>query len=119
MTVSATGSLAGFLAASRGRIDAAMDRYLPRPPACPPLLSEAMRYSLLAGGKRLRPVLVLAAAGLVYGSLLAFRQPDVRWVIAYSSMGQMSLIVLGIFAANDLGDAAKKIVAEVKQAVPA
>ena len=48
-------------------------------------------------------VLVLAAAGLVYGSLLAFRQPDVRGVIAYSSMGQMSLIVLGIFAANDLG----------------
>ena len=48
-------------------------------------------------------VLVLAAAGLVYSSLLAFRQPDVRGVIAYSSMGQMSLIVLGIFAANDLG----------------
>jgi NADH-quinone oxidoreductase subunit M len=48
-------------------------------------------------------VLVLAAAGLVYGSLLAFRQPDVRGVIAYSSMGQMSLIVLGIFALNDLG----------------
>ncbi len=48
-------------------------------------------------------VLVLAAAGLVYGSLLAFRQPDIRGVIAYSSMGQMSLIVLGIFAANDLG----------------
>ena len=48
-------------------------------------------------------VLVLAASGLVYGSLLAFRQPDIRGVIAYSSMGQMSLIVLGIFAANDLG----------------
>lgn len=48
-------------------------------------------------------VLVLAAGGLVYSSLLAFRQPDVRGVIAYSSMGQMSLIVLGIFAANDLG----------------
>ncbi len=48
-------------------------------------------------------VLVLAAAGLVYGSVLAFRQPDIRGVIAYSSMGQMSLIVLGIFAANSLG----------------
>ena len=48
-------------------------------------------------------VLVLAAAALVYGSLLAFRQPDVRGVIAYSSMAQMGLIVLGIFAANDLG----------------
>ena len=51
-----------------------------------------------------RPLLlVLAAASLVYGSLLAFRQPDVRGVIAYSSMGQMGLITLGIFATNDLG----------------
>ena len=48
-------------------------------------------------------VLVLAAATLVYGSVLAFRQPDARSVIAYSSMGQMGLIVLGIFATNDLG----------------
>jgi NADH-quinone oxidoreductase subunit M len=48
-------------------------------------------------------ILVLAALGLAYGSLIAFRQPDVRGVIAYSSMGQMGLIALGIFAANDLG----------------
>ena len=48
-------------------------------------------------------VLVLAAATLVYGSVLAFRQPDIRGVVAYSSMGQMGLIVLGIFAVNDLG----------------
>jgi NADH-quinone oxidoreductase subunit M len=48
-------------------------------------------------------ILVLAAVGLVYGSLLAFRQPDVRGVVAYSSMGQMGLITLGVFAANDLG----------------
>ena len=48
-------------------------------------------------------VLVLASATLVYGSVLAFRQPDIRGVVAYSSMGQMGLIVLGIFAANDLG----------------
>jgi NADH-quinone oxidoreductase subunit M len=48
-------------------------------------------------------VLVLATATLVYGSVLAFRQPDVRGVIAYSSMGQMGLIVLGIFAVTDLG----------------
>jgi NADH-quinone oxidoreductase subunit M len=48
-------------------------------------------------------VLVLAAATLVYGSLLAFRQPDIRGVIAYSSMAQMGLIMFGIFAVNDLG----------------
>jgi NADH-quinone oxidoreductase subunit M len=49
------------------------------------------------------PILVLATIGLVYGSLLAFRAPDVRGVIAYSSLAQMGLIVLGLFAANDLG----------------
>jgi NADH-quinone oxidoreductase subunit M len=48
-------------------------------------------------------VLVLAATGLVYGSLLAFRAADVRGVIAYSSLGQMGLITLGLFAGNDLG----------------
>ena len=48
-------------------------------------------------------ILALAAIGLVYSSLLAFRQPDVRSVVAYSSLGQMSLIVLGVFAATDLG----------------
>ena len=49
------------------------------------------------------PILVLAAIGLVYGSLLAFRAPDLRGVVAYSSLAQMGLIVFGLFAANDLG----------------
>src|ERR671926_457900 len=49
------------------------------------------------------PILALAAVGLVYGSLLAFRAPDVRGVVAYSSLAQMGLITLGIFAVNDLG----------------
>ena len=49
------------------------------------------------------PILVLAAVGLVYGSLLAFRAPDVRGVIAYSSLAQMSLITLGLFALNGAG----------------
>ncbi len=48
-------------------------------------------------------ILVLAAASLVYGSLLAFRAPDLRGVIAYSSLAQSGLIALGLFAANDLG----------------
>lgn len=48
-------------------------------------------------------VLVLAAATVAYGSVVAFRQPDARGVIAYSSMGQMGLIVLGVFAFTDLG----------------
>jgi NADH-quinone oxidoreductase subunit M len=48
-------------------------------------------------------ILALAAFGLVYGSLLAFRAPDVRGIVAYSSLAQMSLITMGVFAVNDLG----------------
>src|SRR5437764_13545826 len=48
-------------------------------------------------------LLVLAAIGLVYGSLLAFRAPDVRGVIAYSSLAQLGLITFGVFSVNDLG----------------
>lgn len=54
--------LAGWLDARRKEVDAALDLYLPAAPACPPRVGEAMRYSLFAGGKRLRPMLALAAA---------------------------------------------------------
>src|SRR6202043_809563 len=58
-------SLSAFLEHARARIDNALERYLPRPPACPPLVSDAMRYSVFAGGKRLRPALALASADAV------------------------------------------------------
>src|SRR4051812_25349152 len=56
---------------ARRRVDEALARYLPagegerdrdRATACPARLAEAMRYSVLVGGKRLRPVLCLLAA---------------------------------------------------------
>lgn len=56
-----------YLDARRREIDAALATILPSPPDCPQLLSEAMAYSLLAGGKRLRPILCLAAAEAVGG----------------------------------------------------
>ena len=49
------------------------------------------------------PILTVAAVGLVYGSLLAFRAGDVRGVIAYSSLAQLGLIMLGVFATNLAG----------------
>jgi len=58
-------SLADFLNSARAQVDEALDRYLPRPPACPAIVSDAMRYSVFAGGKRLRPILTLAAAEAV------------------------------------------------------
>jgi geranylgeranyl pyrophosphate synthase len=66
--VSAAGApdaLNDFLTRARARVDAALEHYLPKPPACPPLVSEAMRYSVFAGGKRLRPMLTLAAADAI------------------------------------------------------
>jgi geranylgeranyl pyrophosphate synthase len=58
-------SLAAFLERTRVRVDEALERALPRPPACPAIVSEAMRYSVFAGGKRFRPLLAIAAADAV------------------------------------------------------
>ena len=60
-------TLAEYLHTRRGQIEDALSRYLPPPPRCPAELHAAMRYSLEAGGKRLRPVLTLAAAEAVSG----------------------------------------------------
>ena len=61
-------SLGEFLNAARVQVDEALDRFLPRPPVCPAIVSEAMRYSVFAGGKRLRPILTLAAAEAIHRS---------------------------------------------------
>ncbi|MCD9021317.1 polyprenyl synthetase family protein [Cohnella silvisoli] len=51
----------------REKVEAALQSVFPMDWAIPGTLSEAMNYSLLAGGKRLRPILVLAAAEAVAG----------------------------------------------------
>lgn len=48
-------------------INEALDRYIPGIDETPGQLHEAMRYSVFAGGKRLRPILFLAAAEAVHG----------------------------------------------------
>lgn len=47
--------------------------------------------------------IALGLIGLLWGSLLAFRQPDSRGVIAYSSIAQMGIVILGIFLLNEQG----------------
>jgi geranylgeranyl diphosphate synthase type II len=64
-TASPQRSLASFLESARTHVDQALERYLPKAPACPAIIAEAMRYSVFAGGKRLRPILTLAAAEAV------------------------------------------------------
>jgi geranylgeranyl pyrophosphate synthase len=58
-------ALQGWLEARRADVDAALDRYLPSAPGAPAIVCDAMRYSITAGGKRLRPMLALAAAEAV------------------------------------------------------
>jgi NADH-quinone oxidoreductase subunit M len=92
------------------------DAYRESPPEVAAMLSGVVSKAAVYGFIRIclakfpepfedfrEPILALAAAGLVYGSLLAFRAPDVRGVIAYSSFAQMGLITLGIFAVDVAG----------------
>ena len=62
MTPVQTPPLSEYLQARRTLVEQALAQFLPAAPACPPLIDEAVRYSLFAGGKRLRPILTLAAA---------------------------------------------------------
>ncbi len=93
-----------------------VDAYREAPPEVAAILSGVVSKAAVYGLVRIviakfpEPVddfqvaiLAFAAAGLVYGSLLAFRAPDLRSVTAYSSMAQMGLIVLGLFSLNELG----------------
>lgn len=59
--------LEAYLERQRQRVEVMLDQLLPTPDSYPPQLMEAMRYSVFAGGKRLRPILALAAAETVGG----------------------------------------------------
>lgn len=59
--------LQAFLDSRTKLVNAALDRFLPKESARPATLHRAMRYSLFAGGKRMRPALVLAAAAACGG----------------------------------------------------
>lgn len=52
----------GFLSKKKDIIDRALERIVPPAKTFPPQVHEAMRYSLFAGGKRVRPILAIAAA---------------------------------------------------------
>ena len=63
--MSAEFDFKAYLGKAKERVEAALDGSLG--PERPESLREAMRYSLLAGGKRLRPILCLAACELAGG----------------------------------------------------
>jgi geranylgeranyl diphosphate synthase type II len=55
-------SLRQYLEEKRALVDRTLDAHLPPADTHPPLIHEAMRYAVLGGGKRLRPILAIAAA---------------------------------------------------------
>jgi NADH-quinone oxidoreductase subunit M len=48
-------------------------------------------------------VLTLSVIAVVYTSLVAFRQTDIKKLIAYSSVAHMGFVTMGIFAGNEIG----------------
>ncbi len=59
----------GYMKERAAAVDEALERFLPPETAPPATIHRAMRYSVFAGGKRLRPVLVIAGAEAVGGSM--------------------------------------------------
>ncbi len=57
-----------FLTSRTAAVNTALDRFLPSAKTKPATLHKAMRYSLFAGGKRMRPAVLLAAAAACGGS---------------------------------------------------
>ncbi len=60
--------LESFLSECSESVNRALDRFLPKATAKPATVHKAMRYSLFAGGKRMRPALCLAAASACGGT---------------------------------------------------
>jgi geranylgeranyl diphosphate synthase type II len=68
-------SLKEYLRRQQARIDQALDRLTPPESEYPPSIHKAMRYSLFAGGKRIRPILCLEAAAAVADSAPGIETP--------------------------------------------
>lgn len=60
--------LENYLAELKSAVDAQLDRLLPAEHEEPPTIHRAMRYSVFAGGKRVRPILILAAGESLGGA---------------------------------------------------
>lgn len=65
-----------------------------------------VRFSIclfpLAASKYAQPIMILAVVGILYGALIAWRQTNVRRIMAFSSLSHLGFIVLGIFAFNQI-----------------
>jgi geranylgeranyl diphosphate synthase, type II len=67
-TVMTFSRLESYLQEKKLLIDETLDQLLPRADEAPQVIHESMRYSVFAGGKRLRPILALAAHDIAGGT---------------------------------------------------
>jgi geranylgeranyl diphosphate synthase type II len=81
-------SAAQYLSQGKEYIDAAICGYLPNENTFPASIHKSMLYSILAGGKRLRPVLLIAAAEAVGGN----RQDILPFAVATEYIHTYTLI---------------------------
>jgi geranylgeranyl diphosphate synthase, type II len=75
-----------FFEEDRLRVDAQLERLLPAASVKPPAIHEAMRYSVFAGGKRIRPILCLEAARIFHADTSAALYPGcaIEFIHTYS-----------------------------------
>lgn len=77
-----------YLNARKAEIDRSLDRFLPAADSYPAPVHTAMRYSIFAGGKRIRPILALAAVEALDGDLA----PAIHLACALEMIHTYSLI---------------------------
>jgi len=79
-------TLPAFFEEDRIAVDASLDRLLPAASAQPPTIHESMRYSVFAGGKRVRPILCLESARIFSADVSAAHYPAcaIEFIHTYS-----------------------------------
>jgi len=79
-------TLQAFFEEDRLAVDAALDRFLPAENTQPPSIHQAMRYSVFAGGKRIRPILCLETARIFSSDLAPVFHPAcaIEFIHTYS-----------------------------------
>lgn len=79
-------NLPAYFEEDRIAVDASLDRLMPVATAPPPIIHEAMRYSVFAGGKRIRPILCLESARIFDANVAPAHYPAcaIEFIHTYS-----------------------------------
>lgn len=86
------GDFRAQLNAWRALVDATLDRHLPPATTNPPLIHESMRYAVLGGGKRIRPIVAIAAAEAVGARRFKGDEPLLMHICALELIHTYSLV---------------------------